>query len=344
MEECGKKKTKKTGSILQQLTVDDMRKYLKQRGVTKGVDKMKRAELCETIVRLKQATPPKMNGLLSYDGYNSCYMDSGLVALFHSNRRWLKRRILNPFKSPRRIPHHQHTKANDIMQKIQTELRMIYKHLFSHSTPSNNYRCSNIRRLFQQFDKEYQQAYKVRLENIDWIRTQQEPRDFFDLLMRVFDIRADVKMSVNGDMRKAYFNSPYVPASDLKMATSSPVKFNKYFPVYRDVTKIRYESGDVICFNVERNFLDEKVSTPFSFPEKTKLSDGTVLHLKSIIIHHGSTTKSGHYTCLINESKQWYHFDDIGPQFDKIGNFKKAIEWRQGYIMKNCTNLIYAIS
>lgn len=339
-QQCGKKKLKNAQGLLA-LGVGDMRKYLKEKGF-KGVDKLHREELCEAIRKYRESTPQKMQGLLAYDGSNSCYMDSSIVALFQANRKWLKRKLLSPLKAPRKIPHAKHPKLVALVTNIQAELRVIYKHLFSHSAPAPHMRCTNMRRLFQTFDKEYQKAYNVRIESIDWVRSQQEPRDFYDLLMRVFEIKPDVKMSVNGDMRRAYFNSPYIPAADLKMTSTQPVLFRKYFPIYRDVTKIRYEAADVICFNIERNFMGEKVATPFSFPEKTKLPNDIELSLKSIIVHHGYAPKSGHYTCLVKIDRKWWHYDDIGPEFKEIGSFKDVASWKNGLALKNCTSLIYS--
>jgi ubiquitin C-terminal hydrolase len=61
------------------------------------------------------------------------------------------------------------------------------------------------------------------------------------------------------------------------------------------------------------------------------------LELISIIIHHGNSINSGHYTCLIKQKSKWYHFDDMKTDFDYIGDFEDIDD----NVFKNLVSLIY---
>jgi ubiquitin C-terminal hydrolase len=101
----------------------------------------------------------------------------------------------------------------------------------------------------------------------------------------------------------------------------------------------------VICFNIERNFLGEKMLAPYQFPEKIKVSgaEGDALVLKSIIIHNGRGTTSGHYTCIIKQGSNWMHYDDMVSSLALIGaKFADIAKWKDGYALRNCTQLFYS--
>ena len=156
--------------------------------------------------------------------------------------------------------------------------------------------------------------------------------------MRIFDISADVKVTVNGNERKVFFSSPYAPAYDLHK--KKILSFERYFPIYNDPTSPVYTSCKFICFNIERNFLDEKQFTRFSFPESVNLQSGITLNLQSIIIHNGRDTENGHYTCVIRKKNEWYMYDDMKTDIQRIAsNFLEVM--KNNYILENCTTLVY---
>lgn len=362
--DCGKKKLKaKKGNTqaaaspisLHQFSVNDMVRLLRSRGVT-GASKMKRQQLCEAIVALKDTatpTPSKIKGALLY-GSNGCYIDTTLMSILQANRHWLKKRLLGPFGSAPH-PHAAHPSLATLVTDIQHELRTIYAHIFKPiaNSPASGMavmKCTRLRQLFQAFDREYRKIYRGGV-TLEWLRTQQEPRDVLNMLLTVFDIPADVAMTVNGSPRTGYFNSAYAAAPDI--AQKDEVRLSKFFPRYkmiieasgaapRRVIPTVYRSASAVCFTVERNFLDAKINTSFKFPERIKMPDKTELKLVSAIIHHGATPEAGHYTCVIKNNSKWWHYDDIGPEFDAIGNFKDMQRWRHGYVLKNCTTLVYS--
>lgn len=251
-----------------------------------------------------------------YDGNNSCYLDVTLTCLALTS---LKSKLI----STRKEVHTKSPKLQTIVKEIMRELKRAFG--------GNLSCCTSLRRLFKAFDAEYQKAYKTKLEALDWRRQQQEPRDVFNILMRVFDIQPSVNMTVNNRTMKGFFNAPYVAASD--MNEGRIIKFEDYFPINKGVV---YGGSQTICFNVERNFLGKKVQTLFEFPYKT--GD---MYLAAVIIHNGAATEGGHYTAMIRQGNSWYHYDDIGPKMEKIGSFMNMISWNNNHVKKNCTILVY---
>lgn len=323
--ECGKRKLKYAEkNTLKALSVSDMRQMLKSKGVSYAT-KLKRAELCEEV--LKEANKPT---LLEYDGRNSCFIDSTLMSLFHSDHPYIRRII---FK--KRLPFEKHPELHTLTKQIQLELQKIYN--------KNTTTCSILRRLFAQFDKEYARTMRSKGEAIEWLATQMEPFDVVNMIIKIFNVKDDVDIIVNKDKRKTNFNGVVIPAFDLARSEDKTIELKKYIPVHKDVTTIKYISAECLIVNIQRNFMDSKVFTNFSFPRSIKIKDDTRLNVHSIIVHHGQSTQSGHYTAFLKDPKHdmWYHYDDIGTQYQRVGTFKNMMEWKNGYVLRNCTTLVY---
>lgn len=262
---------------------------------------------------------------------NSCYVDSTLLALFHGNNQWIKRNILKKSRDSFEKYHNKNDILIEHAKTIQQELIDIYN--------GNIQSCSNLRSLFERFDNEYSKYN--RFERIEWRRTQQEPRDVFNMLMRIFPIPDSIVLTVNGNERRESFSSPYIPAFELH--NKKVLALKDYFPEYQDATKIRYLSAPFICFNIERNFLDRKMNTKVLFPEKLNaLQDPCCLQLQAVIIHNGNDVKHGHYTCLLRNNNAWYLYDDMSNELEFVCDHFHEIEtWKKGYILKNATTLVY---
>lgn len=349
MEHCGKRQSKKAKSgSLHSMSRNDMISFLEMKGIQK-VRKLKRQILCELVHDIRKGTSSPRQKLKKetrvittpignfprYDGANSCYIDSTLVSLFNTNTEWLQSMLANI--------SHTDKKLRKTALDVKVELDALYHRMLGESQPRDKITCKNLRKLFHAFDKEYSKVYNFGGEWIEWTRSQQEPRDVLNVLMNVFDVPKDVRVQVSNQYhRMDAFNSPYVPASDLKAKAS--VSFADYFPVYDDdVTRITYLSATVVCVNVDRNFLDEKMNTEFVFPFEVDMPDGTKLELRSVIVHHGRNTRSGHYTCVLKMGSKWYHYDDMKRSLACIGSYTKMLNWDNRFVLHNCTNLFYSI-
>lgn len=279
--------------------------------------------------------------MIAYDGANSCFIDTAIMSLFNVNQKWLLKNILK--RNPK-----VHEALKPLTRDIQKELTHLYIKLKNSNNAyangesrSSGGSCNDLRhlrKLFHEYDIDYQKAYpERRFEKLEWRKTQLEPNDVYKFFLRIFDIKEDVKVKVNSSLRKYSFNSPYIPASDL--INKKNVYLDTYFPVTRDVTTITYRYVNVLCVNIERNYLNTKVITPIKF--KDHMICGKTLWLKSIIIHNGGRVNSGHYMAYLKKKDGWYFYNDIGPVFKKVGKAGNNW-WNNSSVEKNCTQLIYS--
>jgi hypothetical protein len=61
------------------------------------------------------------------------------------------------------------------------------------------------------------------------------------------------------------------------------------------------------------------------------------LTLYSIIVHHGKTVQSGHYTCYFKKDHKWYEMDNADYNIKEIKN----TPINNDYIKRNCHTLVY---
>jgi hypothetical protein len=334
-EKCGKKRIKKPKpDTYQNLSVIDMRKQLK--GLVKNVYKLNRQDLCQELYKQEQVSQknykliPKREresiselGFLNYDGSNSCYIDTSIMSLFHTPNNILK------------------------------ELIVLYNDL--HKNSNKNAKCSRLRSLFSSFDNQYKKRNKG-MDNIDWINSQQEPRDVINMLLKIFDIKRTIKVRVTTKslvrIEDRWFNDPIINFDVLM--SKRIIYLKNYFPITTEIYTLenneRFKKineimdANFLFININRNFMNEtKVITPVIPEEYLTLSNKKQLLCTSILIHHGSTTYSGHYTCAFRYFKdgKWWYFDDMMNKYKLIGSFSDVLEWNNGYIKKNMVSIVY---
>lgn len=350
---CGKKKVKNPEpNTFHHLSVTDMKKALVE---VPGVSKMTRKELCEKMLAKQEGKLPPNLGFIHYDGHNSCYVDTMIFSLLHTPRlKWIRENLIK-----RVIPFPVNSELHDIVKNVQLTLQTMYENIHKKDSPSLS--CSRLRKLFAAFDDVYNKKKPGR--NLKWLQHQQEPTDVINILMKMFDIKPDVKTRLVSKTEKRtdvlYFNSPFIDVGELK--SKRIVNMKDYIPKHTD--KFQLDNGDmfkkqtsifhanVLMINVVRNYLDiEKVTTPVIPVNKftlcmTRSSQQCkkVMKCVSILIHHG-TVKGGHYTCIFRYYKddKWYHYNDLSPTFEYIGsNISDVINWKNGLAVKNMVACIY---
>ena len=109
----------------------------------------------------------------------------------------------------------------------------------------------------------------------------------------------------------------------------------------RKIEKYKYLSANFLFIHINRIFIDKKITKNIDVPLKLKLKENKRnLYLRSIIVHHGGSN-GGHYTTMIECKGTWYHFDDMNSGLDKIGDYEDLKKYQNGYVFKNCTDLVY---
>ena len=247
---------------------------------------------------------------------NSCYMDSLLYILFSRKLEWVQKNLLKI------------KVTNPISKKIQKELNLIYENKTKY--------CTDMRKLIQEYDKKYGKG----VQELDWLNSQQEPRDFAGFLIRAFDIKSDVKYNIeysNSSSAKLYFtfNEPLI---DYELLTKNKIiKLDMIIPKYNNIT---YLDADLLIINISRNYLNKKKLLTNVIPlENIELIE-TKLELIGIIVHHGKSTSGGHYTSMVKDKKsnKWYEYDDMKSSLTKKIDFKKMLT---NYVQQNSVAFIY---
>lgn len=104
-----------------------------------------------------------------------------------------------------------------------------------------------------------------------------------------------------------------------------------------------YTKSPMMIVHISRTFVDQKLKTVVIPLLSIKLKENTrTLSLRSIIVHHGDTMQSGHYTCYIRCKKYFYHYDDLNfVNMKFIGDYQKLFAMNEHNVLKNATDFIY---
>lgn len=294
---------------------------------------------------------------LTYDGRNSCFFDSFVMALFHAKSTWVETVVLG---SPPAAAHIR--PLVDKAEAIRRDLRELYEKLNDRQF-RGALTCSSTRRLFAEYDREYERHFApARGANVvEWTHTQQEPADVLSMLHKVFRIPDDTLHVVRSarptgtscDVERRSFCSLVVGVGDL--VESPRVWLDDLLPLRTE--KYALEGGgtldrtsllvraDFVVVTVVRNYAGErKLRTPVVPAEHVWISARGRLACRSIVLHHGDSTGHGHYTCVVRDDSQggWFHYDDTRTVLEFIGGFPDVIEWRAREVLGNSVALVYA--
>ena len=129
------------------------------------------------------------NNMLEYDGINSCYIDSLLISLFSSDNDIVYELFFKTELNDKKL------KDNALL--VKKELLNIYYKIKNNSN-SNNYKCSNLRKLLQDYKKKYNKAYPNNtIDQNNWQNEQSEPVQTLEFLNIILNFRdtTTIKMS-----------------------------------------------------------------------------------------------------------------------------------------------------
>jgi hypothetical protein len=290
---------------------------------------------------------------------NSCYMDSLFVALFSTNSDFINKNVLDAHIS------HKDVRLSSIAEKVKTAMNQVaVKVREGHSQT-----CTNLRRLFQNFDKVYRENNKF--ENVNWTTAQQEPMDVMKCIHRIFSIPDQVKYSyeswgnktlITKEDRITSFTDVIVRVTPFDFPNNAPILLKDYMKTVKECTTfenpadyfkgpngklykkkctvIKYLSAPFMYVHVDRNFAGEKCRNPVIPPKKIKLlKDPHPIYLNGLIIHHGGAS-GGHYTACFVCKGVWYHFDDLRPNHKAvIGTFEDLL--KRSDILNKSVDFIY---
>jgi hypothetical protein len=289
---------------------------------------------------------------------NSCYIDSLLVALFNKKSKKIEELI---FKSE--INNHGFDKLNIIGLKIREELLKIYKIITNQLILTSKYNCTDLRGLLEKY---YTFLIKKNIigsiidKNDNWLYSQLDIYDFFELLLQIFKIN-DKTLKIRDGNNIIYSNLKSLIPSDF-IYNKSELKIKDIYPKYIQKYKLdkknayidkngvrqsyfikKYEilKGDILFISIYRNTGGITKNDIKIIPcDLMKLKENTFnLHLSSILIHYGSKTNNGHYITLYKCNDMWYEYNDLEKNILFIGKLRNII--KNSEYTKNIIGLIY---
>lgn len=351
---CGKKQNDALDGYAA-MSVTQLRQLVKEQyPYVKQVRLLNRDELCALLNK----DCVGMGGLTNKA--NSCYLDSALISLLFMNCPYIHNEILH------KQLNHQDPELQTCALRIQRMLVTIYDAIEKGKRGA----CSKLREAFELFDTMY--ADKIgKIEKLDWRREQLEPADVFKFLIRVFQIGDDCeyefksysvakghKTPLTDEIRKGTFADCMIGIDVLSKDNFSDL--SKYVPKHTERIRIlkrdvgddgilrkmivkKYVKAPLFTVHVQRVMSGGKIQTPIvPFPTLKLKNNENVLHLRAVIVHHGSSADHGHYTSYLRCKQFWYHYDDLAfEKMVKIGSTKQLFLQNKNYVLRNCVNLIY---
>ena len=275
--------------------------------------KMKKSEL-EALLD-QECSNSKKNTFRKWKN-NSCYMDSLLF-------------ILSALVKTDLIDLDKIKIATGQTKKAVQEMR---KHLKTYDVPE-------IRSLLQNFKSGM---------GIDWIHDQQEPMDlwrvleeFFvmfktKILTQVFD-PANTLKSENTQVFQTAIQEVMLSDLDSKNKKLRLKSVQTSSPSRKEVSTI--VKAKMLIFHINRRAdytsnkkLVDRVDPPMRMRPKENTKS---LYLRAIIVHHGSTGESGHYTTVFDCEGVWWEYDDMKSVIKRVGLTLPD------YILKNSSDYFY---
>jgi hypothetical protein len=300
------------------------------------------------IDELKEISERVCNNIyINYDGYNSCYIDSLMVALFNTKNDMIRKILLDaPLKYYDNCPE-----LLDYGNEIREELIKIYITISMQKKNSQITKCTNFRLLMQKYYDAYKTNINKKYDKIEWTRTQNDYSDILTFLTVIFDIPHILKYKINDRIEERYFVDLF-PLDELLKTDKIYIK--DFYPKYTKIMEyensknelkyhkdtIEYLSSKFLFILINRKILEEKLETKIIPALKLKLKENPYnLYLNSIIIHQGGND-GGHFICLYECKGIWYEYNDLNVSNKYvIGTLEDIIN--NDYYTENIVGLFY---
>lgn len=286
--------------------------------------------------------------------YNSCYLDSVLVALFAIDNEFINKEIFDKDVSEvveRKKNFECDSNARtdrETRTKIQDELKRITWYIRGVEHERIDY-CTKLREMFEQCNPETQEFYS---------RNMQDAGEFLNFLFDVFNVEGmkyiQTSFFTNSQnpqdvvwkegTRSEYMGSPSITVgsflvnqikdgdelSKFLIQEDLPEGNHLYDGVYysRRSNVTQYIPDKYMVFNVSRVSIDEKTRRQVKYrnPIIAPPEIGH-LYLFAVVVHEGKSTQAGHYTCYLSCNGIWYYYDDLNQRLESrvklVGSFEQ---------------------
>jgi len=287
--------------------------------------------------------------------YNSCYIDSLLIALFHNNNDFIKEILLSAH-----VNDYKNILLNNLGNKIQEELTRLYTIIIGIVKGDVKNTCSRLRQMLNMYYKNLimiNPKYKIIGETDNWVTSQIDPFELWDFLTKIFDIKNTTKI-IEGNNPPYYTN--FVNMIPIDFLMKNKLYINDIYPFYETTYNLSRKDAYIdkygnkhttynkkteilkapfLMIRIPRNIGDFKLDTKIIPTSTIQLRENNLpLSLSSIIIHYGDN-QSGHYISLIKKDF-WYEYDDMQNDLKNIGTLNDIVRNKQ--YTSNIIALIYS--
>lgn len=282
--------------------------------------------------------PYNINGLINF--FNSCYIDSVLLALFGTKNYFIKKFLLKSELKERQTNNlicNLYDQQEDLIlrKKIQKNLKDIYKRIHNNKEYHDDFTCYNLRYLLRNC-KEGKRYFTTDQQDVD---------EFLRFLLSIFDTNV-----AETEQIMYYYNTPddkilvehikknndtiIIPIEYNDLINNRLILFNDSLTkklvdepdeeIKKDDKKYKYRNyiykyidSPYLIFTIPRKQINRIVKTPV---ELTRILDNKYL-LISIVVFTGNIY-AGHYTTYFLYNGEWLYYDDL-DNFKQIGNFEE---------------------
>lgn len=328
------------------------------------------------VEQLRKIFYKSCNKINIFNENNSCYLDSLFVSLFSGNNEIIKNIFIDSD-----IIDYKNDDLYNIAVNIKKELLSIYNIITSITKTKNycnnlrkllqDYHNIKYSRKSIRWRKDQMESLDVitflsvifKIKNSNKINIKKYGTNSLkkQIIYKNLELISDIN-----DIQPFTTIIPIEKLLDVKK-----LEIKKLYPIYiddavfskdnlwkpsskkiykRKIEKITFLSGNLLFIHINRNnyFIQDgeepqKINTKVIPSLKIKMKENkNNLYLRSIIVHRG-IFGGGHYICIYECNGKWYEYDDTNPEKKLIGsgNFEDVCEYKDGYILKNCTNLVY---
>lgn len=303
---------------------------------------------------------------------NSCYLNSTLWALLHRHNNPFLEMIRNAAVADNEIP------ANKDCDKSKLkDLILDYHNAIHSSTKYVNFPIAKIRSYIQDCTLLYYMPNEPyfwtdkQLDNNEFLR---KLLDQFKILAEYHTVKKIIKkytvpdgphsIPIEGEKIETYkelvpmydwtitdnpklINTFNDETGELKIVSPAeeieliePIDFGTFSGIYKKVQIITcYQRPKFLIVNINRSSFSKITYRPIKITDKVELqSDLGGLRLSSIVVHHGTTSSSGHYICYFMCDGKWFLMDDTHRKVEEVDINNRDIE---NDITTNCTTLVY---
>lgn len=297
---------------------------------------------------------------------NSCYLDSLMVALFHTRNENVYNMFTNNLNDSTHISHIEEIEER---RKILESFKQIIDII---QNPENYSKCNYLTNLRTKLD-EYK---KFSYNDTNWTADQCDPKDALEYLNDILNVKTNISIiethyktimrttdaNKNIEDYTKYVKHIFKDKEKHKFITENTsnsrgsfirdidaqffIKFNHETQIIDNtndwqnieireikIREIKIENSDLLFYRLDRIASTPKREKSDKYIEPAKyiiLGNNNTLQLRSIIVHHGKANE-GHYTCLFkcHKDNMWYEYDDDARKstVSYVGNFKDVCNY-----------------